>query len=142
MAMIGNNNSLNSMVMNNSIAGNNSGTSNMNMNMQSMDASSNTTTMTEPGTGMSTGYSLGNMSDYQSAQALAAKASEIFNTKLKDTTMSNNKNITTFVTNLEKGLTQLNDSISKKASPLDVMIIVHTQIHPNLLEAFNLQLRK
>jgi hypothetical protein len=56
--------------------------------------------------------------------------------------MNNNKNVTAFVTNLEKGLTQLNDSISSKASPLDVMMIVHTQIHPNLLEAFNLQLRK
>jgi hypothetical protein len=99
-------------------------------------------TMREQGSEMNMGYSLVNMSDYQSAQALAAKASEIFNTKLKDTTMSNNKNITAFVTNLEKGLTQLDDSISKKASPLDVMMIVHTQIHPNLLEAFNLQLRK
>jgi hypothetical protein len=142
IVMIGNNNSPNSMVMNNPIAGNNSGTSNMNMKMQSMNASSNTTTMTEQGNEMNMGYSLVNMSDYQSAQALAAKASEIFNTKLKDTTMSNNKNITAFVTNLDKGLTQLNDSISKKASPLDVMMIVHTQIHPNLLEAFNLQLRK
>jgi formyltetrahydrofolate hydrolase len=88
------------------------------------------------------GYSLVNMSDYQSAQALATRASEIFNTELKLTTMNNNKNVTVFVTNLEKGLTQLNVSISKKASPLDVMMIVHTQIHPNLLEAFNLELRK
>jgi hypothetical protein len=142
MVMIGNNNSPNSMVMNNPIAGNNSGSRNMNMNMQSMNTSSNTMTMREQGSEMNMGYSLVNMSDYQSAQALAAKASEIFNTKLKDTTMSNNKNITAFVTNLEKGLTQLDDSISKKASPLDVMMIVHTQIHPNLLEAFNLQLRK
>jgi hypothetical protein len=144
MVMIGNNNSPNSMVMNNPVTANNSGSSNMNMNMnmQSMNTSSNTMTMTEHGSQMNTGYSLGNVSDYQSAQALAAKASEIYNTKLKLTTMNNNKNVTTFVTNLEKGLTQLNDSISSKASPLDVMMIVHTQIHPNLLEAFNLQLRK
>ena len=142
MVMIGNNNSSNSVVVNNPIPRNDSDTSNMNMNMQSMNTSSNTTTMIEHGSEMNMGYSLVNMSDYQSAQALAAKASEIFNTKLKDTTMSNNKNITAFITNLEKGLTQLNDSISKKASPLDVMMIVHTQIHPNLLEAFNLQLRK
>jgi hypothetical protein len=144
MVMIGNNSSPNSMVMNNPVKGNNSGTSNMNMNMnmQSTNASSNTMTMMEHGNEMNTGYSLVNMSDYQSAQALATKASEIFNTKLKLTTMNNNKNVTAFVTNLEKGLTQLNDSIAKKASPLDVMMIVHTQIHPNLLEAFNLQLRK
>ena len=56
--------------------------------------------------------------------------------------MTNNKNITGFVTNLENGLTQLNDSIAKKSSPLDVMMIVHTQIHPSLLKGFNLQLRK
>jgi hypothetical protein len=56
--------------------------------------------------------------------------------------MNNNKNLTTYVTNLENGLTQLNDSIAKNASPLDVMMIVHTQIHPNPLEAFGLQLRK
>jgi hypothetical protein len=140
MVMIGNNNSPSSMVMNNPLTGNNSGSSNM--NMQSMNTSSNTMTMTEHGGQMNTGYSLVNMSDYQSAQALATKASEIFNTKLKLTTMSNNKNVTAFVTHLENGLTQLNDSISSKASPLEVMMIVHTQIHPNLLEAFNLQLRK
>jgi hypothetical protein len=137
MVMIGNNSSLGSMVMNNPVTGNNSATSDM--NMQSMNTSSNT--MMQHGGEMNMDYSLVNMSDYQSAQALATKASEIFNTELKLTTM-NNKNVTAFVTNLEKGLTQLNVSISKKTSPLDVMMIVHTQIHPNLLEAFNLELRK
>jgi hypothetical protein len=128
------------MVMNNPATRNNSGPSNM--NTKSMNTSSNTMTMTQHGGEMNTGYSLVNMSDYQSAQALATKGSEIFNTKLKHTTMSNNKNVTAFVTHLGNGLTQLNDSISKKAAPLDIMMIVHTQIHPNLLEAFNLQLRK
>ncbi|CAN5156131.1 hypothetical protein BH18THE2_BH18THE2_18850 [soil metagenome] len=47
-----------------------------------------------------------------------------------------------FITNLENGLTQLNASIKNKASPMDIMMIVHTQIHPNLLEAFNLPLRQ
>ena len=141
MVMIGNSSSPGSMVMNNPATGNNSGPSNM--NMQSMNTSSDTITMTQHSGEMNAGYSSVNMSGYQSAQALAAKASEIFNTKLKHTTMSNNnKNVTAFVTNLDNGLTQLNDSISKKASPLDIMMIVHTQIHPNLLEAFNLQLRK
>jgi hypothetical protein len=142
MVMIGNNSSPGSMVMNNPVPVNNSGISNMKMNMQSMNASSNKMTTTQHGGETNTGFSLVNMSDYQSAQALAKKAFEIFNTKLKHTTMSNNNSLTAFVTNLEKGLTQLNDSIAKKASPLDVMMIVHTQIHPNLLEAFNLQLRK
>ena len=140
MVMIGNNSSPSSMVMSNPVTGNNSGASNMNLNMNSMNSSFNN--MTGHAGEMNTGYSLVNVSDYQSAQALATKAFEVFSAKLKHTTMTNNKNVTGFVTNLENGLTQLNDSIAKKASPLDVMMIVHTQIHPNLLEGFNLQLRK
>jgi len=140
MAMIGNNSIPGPMAMSNPATGSNSGASNMNMNMNSMNRSSNN--MTEHGGEMNTGYSLVNVSDYQSANALATKAFEVFNTKLKHTTMGNNKNVTAYVTNLENGLTQLNGSIAKKASPLDVMMIVHTQIHPNLLEAFNLELRK
>lgn len=142
MVMIGNNSSPGTMVMNNPATGNDSGTSNMNMNMQSMNTSSNTMNMMQHGSEMKTGYSLVNMSDYQSAQALATKAFEIFNTKLKLTTMNNNKNVTPFITNLENGLTNLNNLIGKKASPLDIMMIVHSEIHPNLLEAFELELRK
>ena len=142
MVMTGNNSSPSSMVMSNPVTGNNSRTSNMNMNMPSMNTSSNTMTTTEHSGEMNMGYSLSNISDYQSAQGLAAKAFEIFDTKLKHRAPSDNKNVTAFVTNLENGLTHLNDSIAKKDSPLDVMMIVHTQIHPNLLEAFDLQLRK
>lgn len=86
------------------------------------------------------GYSLVNMSDYQSAQALSVRASKIFNDKLKFTEIDS-KNITGYIINLENGLTQLNNLVEKKDSPPDLMMIVHTQIHPNLLEAFNLQLR-
>jgi hypothetical protein len=142
MVMTGNNSSSNNMVMGNPVSENNSGTSNMNMNMPSMNTSSNTMTMTKHAGEMNMGHSLSNLLDYQSAQGLAAKAFEIFDTKLNHTTSSDNKNVTAFVTNLEKGLIHLNDSIAKKVSPLDVMMIVHTQIHPNLLEAFDLQLRK
>jgi len=145
MVMTGNNSSPSSMVMSNPVSGNNSGNSNMKINMPSMNTSSMNTssnTMTEHGGEINMGYSLSNISDYQSAQGLAAKAFEIFDTKLKHTGPSNNKKVTAFVTNLENGLTHLNDSIAKKGSPLDVMMIVHTQIHPNLLEAFDLPLRK
>jgi DNA-directed RNA polymerase subunit F len=143
MVMTVNNSSPSSMVMSNPVSGNNSGTSSMKMNMPSMNTSSNTMmTMTRYGDEMNIGYLLSNNSDYQSAQGLAAKAFEIFHTKLKHTTPSDNKNVTAFVTNLENGLTHLNDSIAKKNSPLEVMMIVHIQIHPNLLEAFDLQLGK
>ncbi|MGA7541876.1 MAG: hypothetical protein WBW34_02330, partial [Nitrososphaeraceae archaeon] len=67
----------------------------------------------------------------------ATKAIEIFNNELR----SSNGNVTNPIAKLEDGLTQLNNSIKNKASPMDVMMIVHTQIHPNLLEAFNLKLR-
>lgn len=129
------------MVVNNSVNGNNYATNNMNMNMKlhTMNSSSNTTT--QHGGEMSNGYSLVNVTDYQSAHALTIKASEIFNNKLKSTNM-NDKNVTGFITNLDNGLTQLNNLVAKKDSPLDVMMVVHTQIHPNLLEAFNLELLK
>ena len=78
-----------------------------------------------------------NIADYQSAQALATKAIEIFNNELR----SSNGNVTNPIAKLEDGLTQLNNSIKNKASPMDVMIIGHTQVHPNLQAAFNLQLK-
>jgi exonuclease VII small subunit len=140
MVMTGSNSGGGSMVMSNPVSGNNSVTSNM--NMPSMNTSSSTMTMTDHGNETNMGYSLANISDYQSAQGFATKAFEVFNTKLKHSTPKDDKNATAFVTKLDNGLTHLNESIATKASPLDVMTIVHTQIHPNLLEAFNLQLRK
>jgi hypothetical protein len=65
------------------------------------------------------------------------KLGEILNTALKSIALGNTS---AFITNLENGLTKLIDSIQSKASPMDIMMIVHTQIHPNLLEAFNLKL--
>ena len=73
-----------------------------------------------------------------SAQALAVKVQETRNTELKP--MASNKS-SLFINNVENGLAQLNNSIENKASPMDIMTIVHTQIHPNLLEAFSLKLR-
>lgn len=127
-----------SMIMNNSPDGNMSATTNMSMNMHSLNSSSSA--MTQHDNEMNDRYSLVNVSDYQSAQALVVKASNIFNDKLKFTEIDN-KNITRYITNLENGLTQLNNLVAKKDSPLDVMMTVHTKIHPNLLEAFSLQLR-
>jgi hypothetical protein len=127
------------IVMNNSSDGQMSATSNMNMTAHSVNAPSNA--ITQHGNEMNDGYLLVNVSDYQSAQALVIQASKIFNEKLRFTEM-NNKNITGFITNLENGLTQLNNVVTNRDSPMDVMMVVHTKIHPNLLEAFGLQLRK
>jgi len=71
----------------------------MNMNMHSLNTSSSA--MTQHGNEMNDRYSLVNVSDYQSAQALVVKASKIFNDKLKFTEIDN-KNITGYITNLEK----------------------------------------
>jgi hypothetical protein len=118
---------------------NNNNNSNMNMASMNMSSSSSSSTMMNMDSKMDRNYQLVNTADYQSAQALAAKALEIFKAELKP--MASNNNTTAFITNLENGLTQLNNSIKSKASPMDIMMIVHTQIHPNLMQAFNLQLR-
>ncbi|HJY09603.1 MAG TPA: hypothetical protein VJ250_01540, partial [Nitrososphaeraceae archaeon] len=125
-----------SMIMGNPMSSNNSG-GNMNMNMGSMDTSSSL--ITKHAGEMNSSYQLEDITDYQSAQALAKKGLEFFDTDLRHMA-TNNKTI--FITKLENGLTHLNNSIGNKAPPMDIMMIVHSEIHPNLLEAFNLQLRK
>ena len=132
MAMMSGNSS--SMVMS-GMVNNSINNSNSSISMGSMNMSSSTTNMDS---NMNRNFSLVDITDYQSAQALATKAQEIFNTELKPIAPGN---ASAFITNLENGITQLNNSIKNKASPMDVMMIVHTQIHPNLLEAFNLKLR-
>jgi hypothetical protein len=79
-----------------------------------------------------------NLADYQTAQALSDKALQIFNKELKP--IAATSNVTTFIVKLENGLIQLRDALDNNAAPMDVMMIVHTQIHPNLQKAFNLQL--
>lgn len=129
MVMTGGNSS---MAMSGLANGDNNNSSN---NMSSINTSS---TMMNTDSKMNKNYSLVNMTDFQSAQALATRASEIFDTELRPMAP---KNESGFVSNLEGGLTQLNDLVRNKASPMDIMMVVHSQIHPNLLEAFNLQLR-
>jgi hypothetical protein len=103
--------------------------------MGSMDTSSSIMMSTNS---QGRNYSLTDITDYQSAQTLATKAQDIFKTELKPIAPGNSS---VFAVNLENGLTQLNNAIKNKTSLTDVMMVVHTQIHPNLLEAFNLKLR-
>jgi hypothetical protein len=135
MVTMGNNSSsmtMDGMVNNNR---NNNNRNNSSMNMDSMDMSSSTMmSMNNEGRN----YTLVDMTDYQSAQTLATKAQDIFKTELKPIAPGNSS---AFAVNLENGFMQLNNAIKNKASPTDIMMVVHTQIHPNLLEAFNLKLR-
>jgi hypothetical protein len=130
MAMTGGNSS--SMAMVDMADKNNSN------NSSSMNIGSTNMTMKNMNSKTNRNYSLVDMTDYQSAQALATKAQEIFNNELKSTAPNNSS---AFITNLENGLRQINGSIKNKVSPVDIMTIVHTQIHPNLLEIFNLRYR-
>jgi hypothetical protein len=141
MPMMGqSNNNMSTMTMSNMSNNGNDNDSNIEMNSMNMSSSRTMVGMDVGGGRESSIYSsLINMTDFQSAQALAAKALEIFNVELKPMAPNNSS---AFITNLENGLSKLNDSIRDKASPMDIMMIVHTQIHPNLLEAFNLPLRQ
>jgi hypothetical protein len=141
MAMMESSNSSSSSMAMSGMADDNNNNNNSNMNMASMNMSSSSSTMMNMDSKMDRNYQLVNTADYQSAQALAAKALETFKAELKPMASNNSNNTTAFITNLENGLTQLNNSIRSKASPMDIMMIVHSQVHPNLMQAFNLQLK-
>lgn len=79
-----------------------------------------------------------NIANYQTAQGLSEKLLEIFNNELKP--MISKNETSTYSNNLENGIIQLISSINDKVSPMDIMMVVHTRIHPNLIEAFDIQL--
>jgi hypothetical protein len=95
MARLGNNTS---MVMSGMANGGNNGVSNMDSRNMSSSTMMNEDNETKRN------YSLVDITDYHSAQALAAKELEIFNVELKP--MAPN-NTTAFITNLQNGLIQL-----------------------------------
>ena len=106
---------------------------NMNMTMMNMPSS-----MNDSDTKMNANKSIVNMANYQSAKDMAEKLSDIFNKELKPTISQNETAV--YSTNLESGIIQLVNLIEYKVSPMDIMMIVHTQIHPNLIGAFDLQI--
>ncbi|HZD34620.1 MAG TPA: hypothetical protein VE130_05405 [Nitrososphaeraceae archaeon] len=81
------------------------------------------------------GSELVNLADYQTAQALAVKAKAIF-----DSQLSNGSSNTQALNNIGSALQELVKTIDSKGTPMDVMTIVHTKIHPNMITAFELQL--
>ena len=149
MIMAPSNKTTGSIIMSNTVRSNNSDTGNTNLNVNTnmntdmntnMDSRNNSTSSVPEHMGeMDNGYQLIHTTDYQTAHALAKKGLDFFNSDLRH--MANN-NKAIFVNNLEKGLKHLNNSIENKGPPTEIMMIAHTEIHPNLLEAFNLELRK
>ena len=105
----------------------------MNMSMMNMSSSVN-----DSDSKMSSNKPIVNMANYQSAKGMAEKLSDIFNKELKPTISQNGTAV--YSTNLESGMIQLVNSIEYKVPPMDIMMIVHTQIHPNLIGAFDLQI--
>ena len=113
---------------------NSSNNSNMHMNMM-MDMPPS---INNSDTNWNTNKSIVNMANYQSAEGMAEKLLDIFNKELKPIISQNGTS--TYSTNLEGGIKQLVNSIEFKVPPTDIMMIVHTQIHPNLIKAFDLQI--
>lgn len=81
------------------------------------------------------GSELVNFADYQTAQALAVKAQEIFDDQLSDSSSN-----TQSLDNISSALQELVFTTNSKGTPMDVMTIVHTRIHSNFITAFGLQL--
>ena len=96
-----------------------------------------------------------NIGSYQSAQKLSEVAYLIFKNKLQYQQQSlshsnnavneynngNNSNSNNnIISKLEKVMADLKNSVNNKASAQELMALVHTQIHPSLQLAYNLQL--
>ena len=78
-----------------------------------------------------------NASDYQGAIGLTGKAQEIFNRIIKTKALSNKA---PSIATLESSLAQLKSAIDAKQPYSDVIIIIHTKVHPAIVNAFNLKL--
>jgi hypothetical protein len=82
-----------------------------------------------------------NITDYQTAQALAMKVQELFDSQITTKSLSEgSESVDQSINNTSTALKELVTSIDGKSSPMDIMTIVHTKIHPNLLTAFGLHL--
>jgi hypothetical protein len=88
-----------------------------------------------------------NMSAYQSAQAYANEALEIFQNDLKPLSptsataeANNSSNQMVAISQIENSLVKLQQALNNQAPPEEIMMIVHAEIHPNLQVAYNLQI--
>lgn len=80
-------------------------------------------------------FELVNITSYQSAQVLAKKAQELFNSQLINSSAG-----TQSLDNIAAGLQELVSTIDNERTPTDIMTIVHTRIHPIFITAFGLEL--
>jgi hypothetical protein len=83
--------------------------------------------------------SLINVTHYQTSQALAERAQELFNSEQMNASIAASGVITDqSVDNIAAAMEDLVTDIGSKKPPKGIMTIVHTKLHPNFLAAFNL----
>ena len=102
--------------------------------MSPMEMDSNNNNMSMANTSATEGFELVNITSYQTAQVLATKVQELFNSQL-----SNSSADTQSLDNIATALQELVSTMYNRGSPNDVMMIVHTKIHPNFITAFGLE---
>jgi hypothetical protein len=109
-----------------------------NMSMMTMDGNNSDT---NSNTSNNADNRLVNITDYQTAQALAKKVQELFDDQIINSSLSGSSEIVDqSINNASTAIRELITNIDGKSSPMDIMTIVHTKIHPNLMTAFGLQL--
>jgi hypothetical protein len=79
-----------------------------------------------------------NITDYQTAKILATKAQDLFNSQLMNASSSGTPE--KVINDIAAAFQELTTSIDDKAPATDIMVIVHTKIHPNMITAFGLQI--
>jgi hypothetical protein len=135
-----------SMMMAMSNGGGNDGTNNIsstNMNMGNEGgANMSMSRMVMNDNSSASGSAIVNTIDYETAQAIANKINKVFNDEL--TNASSEMNSTTTgqsINNIDSAIRELVAKVGSEAPAMDVMTIVHTKIHPNLIAVFNLTLK-
>ena len=108
-------------------------------NVSSNNSSNGSNTTSNSHSTMTNNNTLVNATDYERAQALAIKAEEIFNNDLKP--ISSATNASSAISKIENDVIHLKHEIDNKAPVMDIMKIVHIDIHPTLLTVYNLKLK-
>ncbi len=91
--------------------------------------------MSTPDTDMRANATVASVPDYQSAQAFAEKAQELYQ-QIKPEALSGTDNA---VKELDDAFPAFASAIKGKASPMEIMEIAHMKIHPSLMTAYGLQ---
>ena len=77
--------------------------------------------------------------DYQTALGLISRAQYVLNNDLKPLSTSN---LTDTINDVNNKLSELGTAIDNKVPFMDVLVIIHANIHPELISAFHLPLRQ